>query len=142
MKYIFTFMLVLSTIYSQSQEMIFYVNEIQNFEHPIMTTNEALIKDQVTYLTYGSTNLLLTIDPNKKMLVRKINNQIDTLTITMFEKTVEKYNFNVLYQNQRFNYVILLDKNNFDISRIVCRWVEDNKVRGWDSKESKLKKEN
>jgi len=142
MKYIFTFMLVLSTIYSQSQKMTFYVNEIQNFEHPIMTTNEAIIKDKVTYLIYGSTNLSLTIDTNKKMLVRRINNLIDTLPIVKFEKNSEKCDFNVLYKKKLFNYVILSDKSNLEMRRIVCRWIEDDKVKGWDSKESKIKKEN
>jgi len=142
MKYIFTIMLVLSTMYSRSQKMIFYVTEIQNFEHPIMTTNEAIIKDQVSYLTHGLTNLQLTVDTNKKMLIRKINNSIDTLPIIKFEKKIEKYNFNVLYQKKMFNYVILLDNSNLEISRVICRWVEDKKVKGWDSKESQIKKEN
>lgn len=126
-----------------AQKTSLFISEVQNFEHPLMLTNDAIKQDKVTYTQYGKTDVTLFVDFDSKQLIRTINQFTDTLPIISIEKKEKNYDFNVFYNNKTVvNYVITESDYSTDKKRVICRWIEDDIIKGWDSRNSEIKKEN
>lgn len=133
MKKLFGFFLIYCVLFSvkaNSQVYELSVKNIQNFEHPIMKTNDAIRQNKIVYIDAGTTNSSHIFDLDKMKLFRNANGITGEFDI--IEKSFDKCIFSatVKFTNGQFaNYTYQKEsEKNFTL---YCRWLEGDKISGW-----------
>jgi len=106
------------------------VRNIQNFEHPFLSTNQAIREKKFNYIDAGTTDVKHVFDLNKMILYRTIDKKTVALDIVS-KKIEDSLIFNVMVkfgENDFGNFTYQKDDEN---KTLYCRWVENEKIIGW-----------
>lgn len=115
------------------------VDNVQNFEHPLMKTDDAILLDKITYLNAGNTNVYFIFDFQQKKLERTIDGIKESLPIKNIRFIGEMVDIDVDYGNNKIVNFFIKDENE---KIMLCRWIKDNKIKGWCDNNVEIKKEN
>lgn len=115
------------------------VDNVQNFEHPLMKTDDAILLDKITYLNAGNTNVYFIFDFQQKKLERIIDGIKESLPIKNIRFIGEMVDIDVDYGNNKIVNYFIKDENE---KIMLCRWIKDNKIKGWCDNNVEIKKEN
>lgn len=115
------------------------VDNVQNFEHPLMKTDDAILLDKITYLNAGNTNVYFIFDFQQKKLERIIDGIKESLPIKNIRFIGEMVDIDVDYGNNKIVNFFIKDENE---KIMLCRWIKDNKIKGWCDNNVEIKKEN
>jgi hypothetical protein len=118
------------TMIVKSQVYEIQVRNIQIFEHPIMSTNQAIREKKFNSIDGGTTDVKHVFDLNKMILYRTIEKR--TVALDIISKKIEdNLIFNVMVkfgENDFGNFTYQKDDEN---KTLYCRWVENEKIVGW-----------
>jgi len=135
----FPICLLFLSLSSYSQVISVQVKNIQNFEHPMMKTDDAILLDKVTYLGAGNVDVRFIFDLNEKKFSRFNEGKTDSLPIKSFKFIGDITEINVEYNKDLLvNYTI----SELNDKMMYCRWINEGKIRGWCDKNIEIKKEN
>jgi hypothetical protein len=135
----FSICLLFVCLSSYSQVISVQVKNIQNFEHPMMKTDDAILLDKVTYLGAGNVDVRFIFDLNEKKFSRLNEGKTDSLPIKSFKFIGDITEINVEYNKDLLvNYTI----SELNDKMMYCRWINEGKIRGWCDKNIEIKKEN
>ena len=116
--------------YSYSQTYVINVQNVQEFEHPMMETNKAIKEDKVIYKDGGTTNSKYTFDLNKMKLYRNMNRLDGEFVIVEKKSDSSIFNVWVKFPNGvTANYIYQKEDDNF--KTLFCRWSKEDKIVGW-----------
>lgn len=131
MKKFISFIVLSFFIYpSFSQVYTIKIRNVQSFEHPIMSTNNAIKENKITYIDAGTTNTELIFDLEKMKLYRNAEGVLGEFEIVekLNDKTI--FNVKVKFTNGQFaNFIYQKESTGF--YTLYCRWVENDKINGW-----------
>jgi len=141
-KVLFSILFIISTICGNSQKYIIEVSSIQNFEHPYMSTNDAIQKDSIVYLSSGKTGKSTYVfDLKHKKLHRNMNGLIGIFDILLVSKKDGMFDVQVNFPETNMKAHYTLSEVNSKNKMLLCRWITDGKIVGWFDKNVKIKKE-
>jgi len=132
---------LLSSVLSFSQVFNIKLGVIQNFEHPQMLTNQAILEKKVTYLDKGYVNSTYSFDLTKKILLRNRNGEIGEFPIVRTHNSGGLFDVDVLFSNGQVANFTLTQVDETDDKMLVCRWIENNSIviKGWYDKKVDVK---
>lgn len=132
-------LVLLSPLFGLCQLINVKVYNIQNFEHPLMKTDDAILLNKVTYLKAGNTDATFLFDLKENRFQRSVEGINEIYPIKKVKIMGDITEIDVDYGNGKIvNYLIKDDTEKI----MFCRWVKDNKIRGWCDKNIEMKKEN
>jgi hypothetical protein len=141
-KVLFSILFTISSLYGNSQKYVVEVSSIQNFEHPLMLTNDAIQMDSIVYSSSGNTGKSTYIfDLKNKKLHRNMNGLIGTFDILIIGKNNGIFHVQVFFPDTNIKAYYTLTEVNSKNKMLVCRWTTDNKIVGWFDNNVKIKKE-
>jgi hypothetical protein len=131
MKNLFSFIAMLFLTHSSfSQVYKINIRNIQSFEHPIMSTNDAINQNKIVYIDAGTTNSNFMFDLERMRLYRNAEGVLGEFEI------VEKYNDNTIFNvmvkfsnGQYANFIYQIESTGF--YTLYCKWIENDKINGW-----------
>lgn len=131
MKKLFSFIVMSFLTYSSfSQVHIINIRNIQSFEHPLMSTNDAITQNKIVYIDAGTTNSSFIFDLEKMKLYRNAEGVLGEFEIV--EKFNDKTIFNVMVKFTNGQYAnFIYQKEPTGFYTLYCRWEENGKINGW-----------
>jgi signal peptidase I len=109
----------------------------QEFEHPIMSTNDAIKTNKIIYGESGIMDLdkyIIDLDKNKVTRITP-KGEIREFDIIKKEKDQTIFNILVKYRGkpdvQYVDVNLIYQKENDNKNTLICRWIKDGKVYGW-----------
>ena len=108
-----------------------------------MTTNKAIEQNKVEYLEAGTLSGVFEFDFSNMFLKRTLNGNVD-ITPILYVRQNDEYVFDVdvlKINDEKVNYVFVKGSNG-DKDMMICRWMVNGLVRGWQDQDVKIKKEN
>jgi len=115
---------------SFSQTYIINVQNVQEFEHPIMETNKAIKEDKLIYKDGGTTNSKFTFDLDKMKLYRNMNGLEGEFDIMEKKSDNSIFNVWVKFPND-INVNYIFQKEDDNLRTLFCRWSKEDKIVGW-----------
>jgi len=104
----------------------------QQFEHDIMTTNQAIFENKIVYTVYGTTKSRYIFDLKNMRLYRNMDGTKDEFEIVKILEDRTLCSVYVKFSDEQYAYYIYQDEDD-GTRTLFCRWVENNKISGWFS---------
>jgi len=121
--------LITNNIFSQSYTI--KVTEVQNFNHELMNTLTAVKENKIEYKENGITNSTYSFDLTDRKLVRNMDGIKGDFEIVKIYKTEHYFDVDVKFTNGIVANYMLCDVLDTKNKTLICRWVSDNKIKGW-----------
>ena len=128
-----TFVLLLSIFLvseSFSQKFVIHVKNVQNFEHPVMSTNLAIKNNNVFYKDAGTADATYEFDLESMKLKRNTGVLLGEFEIIKKFNDQSIFNVDVKFTNGKIANYIFQEEDNGN-KTLICRWYENDKIVGW-----------
>jgi hypothetical protein len=104
----------------------------QQFEHDIMTTNQAIFENKILYTVCGTTKSSYVFDLKNMRLYRDMDGVKDEFEIVNILDDRTLFSVYVKFSDEQYAYYIYQDEDD-GTRTLFCRWIENNKISGWFS---------